>query len=136
MLKYLTIQFSVIKNRRYKDVERVSNQLLTLLILKSDDFYRQKIVFSRISGNVPAFALDDSGILTNDTGYIITGSNLTYLLDKLTSPEIWFAFKKYYMGGGIEKEFKVNNLMSLPVPKPGIELHLSYQEINYIKSLI
>jgi len=81
-----------------------------------DDFNRLKIVFSRISGDEPSFALDNSGMLTNDTGYIISGNNLEYLLEQLTNPLIWFAFRRFYMGGGIEKEFKVNNLMNLPIP--------------------
>ncbi|MCI5942567.1 MAG: N-6 DNA methylase [Ligilactobacillus animalis] len=100
-----------------------------------DDFSKQKIVFSRISGDEAAFALDDSGILTNDTGYIITGHDLGYLLEQLTSPQIWFAFKKYYMGGGIEKEFKVNNLLSLPVPTPDKKLLLTEEEIEYLQGM-
>jgi hypothetical protein len=102
----------------------------------SDDFNRQKIVFSRISGDTPSFALDNSGMLTNDTGYIISGSDLEYLLNQLTSPEIWFAFRKFYMGGGIEKEFKVNNLMNLPVPHKEQKLTLNNEELDYLNSLI
>ena len=101
-----------------------------------DDFNRLKIVFSRISGDEPSFALDNSGMLINDTGYIISGNNLEYLLEQLTSSLIWFAFRKFYMGGGIEKEFKVNNLTNLPVPRPDKKLDLSTNEINYIKSMI
>lgn len=101
---------------------------------KLDDFSKQKIVFSRISGDEPSFAMDYNGMLTNDTGYIITGSQLDYLLNQLTSPEIWFSFKKFYMGGGIEKEFKVNNLMNLRIPKIGTNLNLTTSEIDYIKS--
>jgi len=84
-----------------------------------NDFSKQKIVFSRISGNEPCFAYDDSGIMTNDTGYIISGPHLHYLLTKLCSNEYWFAFKSFYMGGGIDKEFKVCNLNNLPIPLPG-----------------
>lgn len=75
-------------------------------------------------------------MLINDTGYIISGNNLEYLLEQLTSSLIWFAFRKFYMGGGIEKEFKVNNLTNLPVPRPDKKLDLSTNEINYIKSMI
>lgn len=46
-----------------------------------DDFNSQKIVFSRIIGDEPSFALDESGMLTNDTGYIISGKNMEYLLN-------------------------------------------------------
>lgn len=100
-----------------------------------DDFNRLKIVFSRISGDEPSFALDNSGMLTNDTGYIISGDNLEYLLEQLTSPLIWFAFRRFYMGGGIEKEFKVNNLMNLPVPLPSnSKIILSSEESCYISN--
>ena len=101
-----------------------------------DDFNKQKIIFSRISSGEPSFAYDDSGILTNDTGYIITGHNLEYLLQQLTSFEIWFAFKKYYMGGGIEKEFKVNNLLNLPVPLPNKKVEFNEIELDYIHSAV
>lgn len=98
-----------------------------------DDFNRLKIVFSRISGDEPSFALDNSGMLTNDTGYIISGNNLEYLLEQLTNPLIWFAFRRFYMGGGIEKEFKVNNLMNLPIPLPNnSNIFLSNEESCYI----
>ncbi|ASR40495.1 TaqI-like C-terminal specificity domain-containing protein [Ligilactobacillus agilis] len=101
-----------------------------------DDFNRLKIVFSRISGDEPSFALDYSKMMTNDTGYIISGNDLEYLLAQLTSPLIWFAFKSFYMGGGIEKEFKVNNLMNLPVPLPGEKIELTNCEENYIRDLM
>ncbi|HFD1770345.1 TPA: Eco57I restriction-modification methylase domain-containing protein [Enterococcus faecium] len=100
---------------------------------KLDDFNRLKIVFSRISGDEPSFALDNSGMLTNDTGYIISGNNLEYLLEQLTNPLIWFAFRRFYMGGGIEKEFKVNNLMNLPIPLPNnSNIFLTNEESCYI----
>jgi hypothetical protein len=100
-----------------------------------DDFGKQKIIFSRISGNEPCFVLDDQGYMTNDTGYIITGNYLEYLLEQLTSDIIWFAFKRFYMGGGIEKEFKVNNLANLPVPLPQSRaIELTDDEINFISS--
>ena len=73
MLKYLTIQFSVIKNRRYKDVERVSNQLLTLLILKSDDLNKPKILYSEIVKS-PQFYFDSDGIYTPEaTSFLMIG---------------------------------------------------------------
>ena len=84
-----------------------------------NDFSKQKIVFSRISGNEPCFAADNAGMMTNDTGYIITGNHIEYLLEKLCSDTYWYAFKSFYMGGGIDKEFKVNNLSNLPIPLPG-----------------
>ncbi|MFK4893521.1 TaqI-like C-terminal specificity domain-containing protein [Lactococcus petauri] len=83
-----------------------------------DDFNKPKIIFSRISGSEPCFALDLENHMINDTGYMIVGESLDYLLEKLCSPIYWYAFKQFYMGGGIEKEFKVNNLENLPIPLP------------------
>lgn len=40
------------------------------------------------------------------------------------------------MGGGIEKEFKVNNLQNLPVPMPNQELVLTEDEIKLISSSV
>ena len=101
-----------------------------------EDFSKKKIVFSRISGDEPCFALDEKGMFTNDTAYIIVGSDLEYLYSQLTSKEIWFAFRKFYMGGGIEREFKVNNLLELPVPKRGVELNFSEEEKQAISDLL
>jgi hypothetical protein len=99
----------------------------------TNDFSEHKIVFSRISGDEPCFAYDDTGIMTNDTGYIIIGNDLEYLLDKLCSKIYWFAFKRFYMGGGIDKEFKVNNLENLPIPLPSsANIDLTAEEQDFI----
>lgn len=100
---------------------------------KLDDFSKLKIIFSRIAGDETKFALDDTGFLTNDTGYIITGESLEYLQEQLVSPAIWFAFNKFYMGGGVSKEFKVNNLLDLPVPKEGHLLTFTDEETAIIE---
>ena len=101
-----------------------------------DDFDEQKIIFSRISGDQPCFAMDFNRMLLNDTGYTILGDNLDYLLNELLSDIVWFAFKRYYMGGGVEKEFKVNNLLKLPIKKPGISYNLTDEEIKFISSSV
>ena len=101
-----------------------------------DDFLQQKIIFSRISGNQPCFALDRNGMLLNDTGYLIIGNNLEYLLSELVSDVTWFAFKRFYMGGGIEKEFKVNNLLNLPIRQPGISYEFTDEETKFISSSV
>ncbi|CAD5896783.1 Type IIS restriction/modification enzyme (fragment) [Carnobacterium maltaromaticum] len=100
-----------------------------------DDFSKQKIIFSRISGDSPCFALDKNSMFITDTGYIITGNNLEYLLEQLTSNIVWFAFKRFYMGGGIEKEFKLNNLLNLPIPLPYTpQPKFSIEEIKFIEN--
>ncbi len=102
-----------------------------------DEFSKPKIVFSRISGDKPCFAYDNMKMTTNDTGYIITGAHLDYLMQKLCSDTYWFAFKKFYMGGGIDKEFKVNNLLNLPIPLPAShEPDFTEDEKKYISTNI
>lgn len=102
-----------------------------------DDFNRQKIVFSRISGDEPCFALDEKNCMVNDTAYMIVGNDIEYLLEKLCSPIYWFAFKRFYMGGGIDKEFKVNNLEKLPIPLPASQdLSLNEEEMEFILNFI
>ena len=128
------------KGSNYERLAKRTDKGITPYNLRSlaymDDFNRQKIVFSRISGDTPSFAMDEKKLLTNDTGYIITGNNLDYLLQQLTNPIIWFSFKKFYMGGGVEKEFKVNNLFNLPIPFVGKKIEITSIEERYIKDLI
>jgi len=95
----------------------------------TDDFSKQKIVFSRISGKEPCFAIDNHDVLTNDTGYIIVGEKLDYLLAMLTSNLIWFALKRFYMGGGIETEFKVNNLDNLSILLPCSNIEKKFESL-------
>lgn len=114
----------------------IRENLIAFCLILRDDFNHQKLVFSRISGDTPAFAIDKEKMFTNDTGYIITGNNLEYLLQQLINPIIWFSFKKFYMGGGIEKEFKVNNLLNLPVPFMDKEIILNSVEKSYIRDVM
>ena len=129
-----TGQKQTFKGISFTSRKKTSNKWFELQdsIAYSEDFFKQKIVFSRISGTNPKFALDNNQFMLNDTGYLITGNDLTYLFQQLTSNEIWFAFQRFYMGGGIEKEFKVNNLLKLPIPKKGVQLNLSQSELKFI----
>ena len=128
----------VFKGVRFKSRKKTTNKWFETQdsIKYWDDFNHQKLVFSRISGDTPAFAIDKEKMFTNDTGYIITGNNLEYLLQQLINPIIWFSFKKFYMGGGIEKEFKVNNLLNLPVPFMDKEIILNSVEKSYIRDVM
>ena len=128
----------VFKGVRFKSRKKTTNKWFETQdsIKYWDDFNHQKLVFSRISGDTSAFAIDKEKMFTNDTGYIITGNNLEYLLQQLINPIIWFSFKKFYMGGGIEKEFKVNNLLNLPVPFMDKEIILNSVEKSYIRDVM
>ena len=79
------------------------------------------------------FSLVNDNVFVNDTAYIITGNQIDILFNYLISDEIWFILKRFYLGGGIDTEVKVNNLLKLPVPKESNNLFLSEEEIDYIK---
>lgn len=81
-----------------------------------DDFSRQKIVFPAIMSGGAFFALDLNGYMVPAPGNILTGRiNLQKLLLFLTTVGYW-ALRRFYMGGGIEGELKVNRLELLPIP--------------------
>ena len=66
-----------------------------------DDFYEQKIVFQEMVQE-PAFCLDnDIHFFCLDTGRIIIGKKLEYLLCLLNSKVFFFAIKHFYGGGGL-----------------------------------
>ncbi|OQU73903.1 type II restriction endonuclease, partial [Helicobacter pylori] len=44
-------------------------------------------------------------------------TEIKYLTALLNSKCIYFAMRKFYMGGGIEGELKTNNLEKIPIPK-------------------
>ena len=74
----------------------------------------------------PYFAYENSGVLVIAPGNLITGPELESIHKYLM--EIgYFALRKYYMGGGIEGELKVNRLELLPVPQ-----NCSFQTANEI----
>ena len=82
-----------------------------------DDFNKQKIIFPAIMSKGAFFALDRRGYLIPAPGNLITGKcNFESLLIYLTTVGYW-ALRRFYMGGGIEGELKVNRLQSLPVPR-------------------
>ena len=83
-----------------------------------DDFFKQKIVYPCIMSQGPCFALDESQYFTLAPGNIISGKHLKYLCCALNSDVIYFALRKFYMGGGIEGELKTNRLLILPIKFP------------------
>ena len=66
-----------------------------------DDFSKQKIIFQEMVQG-PAFCLDnDKHFICLDTGRIIVGEKLEYLLGLLNSKLFFFAIKHFYGGGGL-----------------------------------
>ena len=107
-----------------------------------DDFNKKKIIFPAIMSKKSSFALDNKKYVVIAPGNIITGENLDILCKYLNSVG-YFALIKFYMGGGIEGELKINRLLDLPVPdlseaKDEFDfykiLKLSKEEIDYFEN--
>lgn len=66
-----------------------------------DDFSKQKIIFQEMVQS-PSFCLDnDKHFVCLDTGRIIVGEKLEYLLGLLNSKLFFFSIKYFYGGGGL-----------------------------------
>lgn len=64
-----------------------------------DDFSKPKIIFQEIVQE-SQFLLDiDKGFFCNDTGRIIVGQDIDFLIGMLNSKLFFFAVKHYYGGG-------------------------------------
>ena len=82
-----------------------------------DDFSKQKIVFPAIISQGAFFAMDNNKYVVVAPGNILIGDiNFENLLLYLCTVGYW-ALRRFYMGGGIEGELKVNRLMRLPIPR-------------------
>ncbi|GAA8602651.1 class I SAM-dependent DNA methyltransferase [Helicobacter pylori] len=84
-----------------------------------EDFLKEKIVYPCIMAKEPCFVYEEKGFCAPAPANIITGDKIEikYLTALLNSKCIYFAMRKFYMGGGIEGELKTNNLEKIPIPK-------------------
>ncbi|GAA9790834.1 class I SAM-dependent DNA methyltransferase [Helicobacter pylori] len=83
------------------------------------DFEKEKIVYPCIMAKEPCFAYEEKGFYAPAPANIITGDKIEikYITALLNSKCIYFAMRKFYMGGGIEGELKTNNLEKILIPK-------------------
>ncbi|GAA9902745.1 class I SAM-dependent DNA methyltransferase [Helicobacter pylori] len=84
-----------------------------------EDFEKEKIVYPCIMAKEPCFVYEEKGFYAPAPANIITGdkTEIKYITALLNSKCIYFAMRKFYMGGGIESELKTNNLEKIPIPK-------------------
>ncbi|WRE77022.1 class I SAM-dependent DNA methyltransferase [Helicobacter pylori] len=84
-----------------------------------EDFEKEKIVYPCIMAKEPCFVYEEKGFYAPAPANIVTGNKIEikYLTALLNSKCIYFAIRKFYMGGGIEGELKTNNLEKIPIPK-------------------
>lgn len=80
--------------------------------------YEGKIIYPCIMAKESSFAYEEQGFFAPAPANIITGKEemMKYLTGLLNSKLIYFAMRKFYMGGGIEGELKTNNLLKIPIP--------------------
>ncbi len=84
-----------------------------------EDFEKEKIVYPCIMAKEPCFVYEQKGFYAPAPANIITGDKIEikYITALLNSKCIYFAMRKFYMGGGIEGELKTNNLEKIPIPQ-------------------
>ncbi|WP_154455809.1 class I SAM-dependent DNA methyltransferase [Helicobacter pylori] len=84
-----------------------------------EDFEKEEIVYPCIMAKEPCFVYEEKGFYAPAPANIITGDKIEikYITALLNSKCIYFAMRKFYMGGGIEGELKTNNLEKIPIPK-------------------
>ncbi len=119
--KYPTIKTHL--NAHYDTIATRSDQGDTPYHLRNcaylEDFEKEKIVYPCIMAKEPCFAYEEKGFYAPAPANIITGDKIEikYITALLNSKCIYFAMRKFYMGGGIEGELKTNNLEKIPIPK-------------------
>lgn len=83
------------------------------------DFSKEKIMYAEIAPGA-SFYYDEEGYITNDTGFIMVGDKLKYLLVMLNSKFIEFAFEAYYVGqkAASSLRYKKVAISKLPIIAP------------------
>lgn len=85
-----------------------------------ENFEKIKIVYPTIMASEARFVFDTHSFLCDTTGNIIThhcALTLKYIF-AIQSSSFWYSImKNFYMGGGINNEFKINNILKFPIPK-------------------
>ncbi|QEE96836.1 class I SAM-dependent DNA methyltransferase [Helicobacter pylori] len=103
------------------------------------DFEKEKIVYPCIMAKEPCFVYEEKGFYAPAPANIITGdkTEIKYLTALLNSKCIYFAMRKFYMGGGIEGELKTNNLEKIPIPKiTPKNQELAHKITDYAKQIL
>ena len=83
------------------------------------DFFKEKIMYAEIAPGA-SFYYDEKGFFTNNTGFILIGEKLKYLLVLLNSKLLEFSFENYYLGQKAAKSlryFKVT-ISRIPIIVP------------------
>ena len=83
-----------------------------------EDFSQPKIIYQELSQG-SSFAIDKNGeYVVSNTGYILTGQNLDYLLIMLNSAIVKYAYRTFYatMLGSSGVRWLAQHIIHLPIP--------------------
>ena len=122
----------------YKQLEKRGDKGVTPYNLRNcaylDYFDKPKIMFNKAS-KINAFYLDNEGKYYGDvTTYILSSNNLEYLLAILNSNMFYYAYNKYYVGGGIEGELTLFTLENFPIPE--VDKDTESKLVNLVDNII
>ena len=100
------------------------------------EFEKEKIIYPCIQAKEASFIYDDKKFYAPAPANIISGEkNIVKILTGfLNSKFIYTIMRKFYMGGGIEGEFKTNNLEKLPIPKISKEKEAEF--VNLVDKIL
>ncbi|WP_120909870.1 class I SAM-dependent DNA methyltransferase [Helicobacter pylori] len=104
-----------------------------------EDFEKEKIVYPCIMAKEPCFVYEEKRFYAPAPANIITGDKIEikYITALLNSKCIYFAMRKFYMGGGIEGELKTNNLEKIPIPQiTEKNQELAHKITDYAKQIL
>ncbi|OAV73969.1 hypothetical protein Barb7_02615 [Bacteroidales bacterium Barb7] len=136
--------YPAIKNhldKHYSELEKRTDKGDTPYNLRNcaymEDFYKQKIVFQEMVQE-PSFMFDKDGtFFCLDTGRIITGNEIDYLISILNSKLFFFAVKKFYGGGGLgESGVRMKHTFFENFCFPILEIDKQQALINLSKSAL
>ena len=102
-----------------------------------EEFSKQKIVYQELSQGSSFYLDSENNFYVSNTGYIITGENLLYLLGMLNSKLIEFAFRKFYSTslGSLGLRWLSQYIMKLPIALPPKNID-SDKYINDVRKMI
>ena len=103
-----------------------------------EDFYKQKIVYQELTQGSCFYLDKDTTFFISNTGYLITGENLEYLILFLNSKFIEFIFKKFYSVslGGTGIRWLAQCIENLPIPLCRDNNYLKLQTEEEIENYI
>ncbi len=122
----------------WNKIEKRADQGVTPYNLRNcayvEEFEKEKIIYQEIVRE-SEFLLDKySNYFCNDTGRIITGKNLEFLLGVLNSKFFFFVVKRFYGGGGLGSEgVRMKHTFFEKCPVPEIN---NYSAFNNLVNII